>query len=131
MTDFKNLRLSLSDLCWLLGLTKQRIQQLEADGVIERADGNRYAIKSVPRYLKLLRQAGAGPEKLQDARLELLLEKIHEAKSAREVREGQLLPAQDVKNWNVKYIQVVKFQLLSLPARLPPRLPNVKDPAKV
>jgi hypothetical protein len=67
---------------------------------------------------------------LQDAKLELLLEKVREAKSAREVREGVLLPAQDVLNWNVKFIQVVKLQLLSLPARLAPRLTNVRETAK-
>jgi hypothetical protein len=130
MTDIKNLRLSLNDLCWLLDLTKQRISQLEDDGVIERLDRNSYSLKSVPRYLKLLRQAGAGPEKLQDAKLELLLEKVHAAKTDREEREATLLPARDVLNWNVKFCTVVKLHLMSLPSRLAPRLVNVRDTGK-
>jgi phage terminase Nu1 subunit (DNA packaging protein) len=131
MTDFKSLRLSLADICWLLGLTKQRVNQLEADGVIQRLGRNKYAIGSIPRYLKLMREVGRGPKKWQEARTELVLEKLRMAKLDREERERTLLPAQDVINWNVKFVSVVRLALLAIPSKLAPRLVDVKDAGRI
>ena len=66
---------SLQEVCWLLGVTKQRIDQLAAAGVVEKVARGRYSITSVPRFVETQRKGGTGPQTWQDVRTALAQEK--------------------------------------------------------
>jgi hypothetical protein len=130
MPNIKDLRLSLTDICWVLGLTKQRVQQLEADGIVEKVDRNSYRMASVPKYLKLIREAGRGPKKWQDARTELVLERLRMAKLDRLERQNELIPAADIIKFNAALCNVFKTALMGLGNKLGPQVANSRDPAR-
>src|SRR5436309_5047832 len=82
---------SLIDLMWLLGVNKQRISQLEADGIVERTERGRYSIASVPRFIAWQRKRGQGSQAWQEARTELARERARTARLDRLEREGRLV----------------------------------------
>jgi hypothetical protein len=125
----KKLHLSLTDLCWLTGLSKQRIGQLEAAGVVERVGRDKYATISIPRYCKLTREAGQGPEELRNVKFEILTEKLAQARLDRQEREGSMLPADKMMTAICTIINVFKQALLAQPTRIAPQLLRLTNPA--
>jgi hypothetical protein len=111
---------TLADLCWLLGVTKQRIGQLEAEGVVEKTAHGRYALTSVPRFIKLQRERGSGPKAWNDARTQLARERAAAAKLARLEREGKMMDSEVVQLLIVANNRVVRDRFLGLGAKIAP-----------
>jgi hypothetical protein len=125
MTTRKNLPadLSLDDLRWMLGgLSAMRIHQLVADGIVERTARGRYALASVPNFIKAQRRAGAGPKGWNDARTELAKERVLAAKQARLEREGKVLPRADVVFAVSTNNKIIRDRMLGLSVKIAPRL---------
>jgi hypothetical protein len=128
--------LALAELRWMLGdLTRARISQLEKAGIVTRTERGRYSLDSVPRFLKLIKDAGSGPKELQDAKLELLVEKVLMARLERERMEGKFgdLDALDEK-WKQAVsmtVSVTRAHLLAVPSKYAPRLIMKQTPAEV
>jgi hypothetical protein len=119
---------SLADICWLLGVTKQRIGQLEAEGIIERTARGRYALASVPRFIKAQRKATAGPKALQDVRLELMQEKSSMARLEREAWLKQWLPRGPMMAAITSIMAVCRTRLLGIGAQSASRLAAERSP---
>ena len=74
---------STEELRWLLGgVSGARLTQLEQEGVIQRTARGRYAMASVPAFIKAQRERGAAPKGWNAARTELARERAMAAKRA-------------------------------------------------
>jgi hypothetical protein len=67
--------ISLAELRQLLGVTRQRVAQLETDGVVTRTTRGRYAMGSIRRDVDWLRKGNEGPARWNRARTRLAEEK--------------------------------------------------------
>jgi hypothetical protein len=115
--------LSTQELQYLLGdISRARLAQLEQAGVIKRTAHGRYATSSIPAFVKLQREAGAGPEALQDAKLDLLLQKVTMGKLDLEERQGKLVSIDEVREGWSAIVSMVRQRILALPSKLAPRL---------
>jgi hypothetical protein len=114
--------ISITAICFLLGVNRQRVGQLEAAGVVERVAPGRYSIASVPRFIDMQRKAGGGSEAMQEAKLDLILQKITAGKLDIEEREGKLVPVDNALNAFSAVTAMVRQRILALPTKLAPRL---------
>jgi phage terminase Nu1 subunit (DNA packaging protein) len=111
-----------AELMRLLGVTRPRITQLEADGIVTRTGRNQYSIESVPRYVDWLRRGHEGPAAWNRARTRLAEERALAARQVRLEREGRLLPRDTVETLVGAVFRTVRDGFLGLGARLAPQL---------
>jgi hypothetical protein len=123
---------STQDLQHLLGgLTNARLTQLEQSGIIKRTKHGRYTTDSIPSFIEFQRRAGGGSEELQEARLDLLLQKITMGKLDLEERQGKLVPVEIVRQTWISIVAMVRGRFLSIPSKLAPRLLGKHNPSEV
>jgi hypothetical protein len=114
---------SLDDLRFLLGgVSKQRVHQLEAEGILARTARGRYSIGSIPAFIKHQRSVGSGPKAWMAARTALAEEKLRGAQIERQVREGELLLRDVALDIISRAFRDVRDKVLALPARAAPRV---------
>jgi phage terminase Nu1 subunit (DNA packaging protein) len=111
-----------AELMRLLGVTRPRISQLEADGIVTRTGRDRYELASVPRYIAWLRKGNEGPVAWNRARTELAQERAQMARLERGQLEGRLLERDHVRHMNVSIAHTIKARLLAVPRATAPRL---------
>lgn len=131
----------------LLGLTKRRIEQLTADGILtnvetERGSKSKYdTAESVKAYCSYLRNKAAGKEVSEDVE-QLTLQKLQadvkyrrsKAEKAKlELREikGQYLRASDVEDFTADLILAVRADLLAMPGKMGVILAECKDAQEI
>lgn len=85
----------------------------------------------MPSFIALQRRAGGGSEKLQDAKLDLLLQKITMGRLDLEERQGKLVPIEAVSATWRNVVVLVRARILNLPSKLAPRLLGKRHAAEV
>jgi hypothetical protein len=123
--------LSLSAICYLLGVNKQRVAQLAEAGIVERTARGRYSITSVPRFIDFQRKSGAGPKELLDVRIALLNERLQREQFERRLREGEVGNLREYDEMHMRERFIVRQNMLGLPAASAPKLLNKTTPAEV
>jgi hypothetical protein len=83
---------TLAQLCWLLDVQKPRIGQLEEADIVVKTARDKYAAASVRNFVRFQRKDGGGSQKMQDAKLEALSQKIAMNKIDLDERQGKLVP---------------------------------------
>lgn len=125
--------LAPADLARLTGLTTQRLNQLQRQGVIKKAGRGVYPLSAITAYCqhqrKLIQGAGAGLG-LTDARRALTHEKFLVARLERQLLQGKLVPVADIADSWAVVAQVTKTRLLGVPRLVAPRLVICKTPAE-
>lgn len=114
--------LTLTQICYLLAVTKPRISQLVDDGTIERVGRDRYSIASVPRFVRTQRERGAGPAAWNAARIALTREKARVARLERLRLEGKLVDLETVVQMINAHLQIARINLLGLGPRHAPEM---------
>jgi hypothetical protein len=114
--------LNISELVYLLDISSNRVSQLTTDQVIQRANTGRYAIGSIPNFIRFLRQSGSGPAALSAARGNLAIEKAALAKLTRQEREGSLVPVDQVAAVYARTFSAIKNRALNMPAKIAAKL---------
>lgn len=113
---------SLADLCWLLGCSKQRVAQLESAGIVEKTARDKYALTSLPRVFRFQREGGAAAQPLQDARAELIRERVAGARMTRLEREGRTLSIEELRATLLSVLVPLKRRAERLPTKLAPAI---------
>jgi hypothetical protein len=113
---------TLAQLCWLLDLQKPRIGQLEEADIVVKTERDRYAAASVRNFVRFQRRDGGGSEKLQDAKLDLMTQKITMSKLDLDERRGKLVSIDHVYNTWGEIVRIVRQRFLALPTKLAPLL---------
>jgi hypothetical protein len=119
--------LSLPQLVYLLDVSGSRVSQLVVDGVIKRVRTGRYAIVSIPDFIRYLRGHGSGPAALSAAKSTLAIERAALAKLNRMERERLLVPAAEVARVYQRSFSTVQSRALSMSSKLASRLATCAD----
>jgi phage terminase Nu1 subunit (DNA packaging protein) len=110
--------LTLQELTRVLGLTPQRVNQLEREGIITKLERGLYPISAITDYCEHLRQtlqgAGAGAG-LTAERAELVREQTLKVRFERECAQGEWLPTRQVEAAWAQAIAVARRVLLAFP----------------
>ena len=122
---------SLQEVCWLLGVTKQRIDQLVAAGVVTKVARGRYSITSIPRFVETQRKGGTGPQTWQDVRTALAQEKLIAAQRQRYRDERLLIPTAAAIEAFRGVVRVLRDRMLGLPTRMAPRVHSARTVPEV
>ena len=125
----KRQSVDLETIARLLCLTERRIQQLAKDGIVAKADyGKYYLVESVQGYIKFLQEAASGltgdsnASRYGQARTQLAeLRARREELNVRRMA-GELAPVADMEEAWAALVVRFRARLLSLPAKLAPRL---------
>jgi phage terminase Nu1 subunit (DNA packaging protein) len=110
-----------ANLAWLLGLTVQRLGQLEREGVLTKLPSGKYPLASVPDYVRHCRQRGEGLADWSRARTELAKERAQAARIRRLSSDGTLVPAAEVRETWAAIVAVMRTRMLAIPARVAAR----------
>jgi phage terminase Nu1 subunit (DNA packaging protein) len=123
--------ISLDELRVLLGgVTVSHVNGLQRQGILEKTERGTYTLKSVPAYIRWLRQVGAGPASWQEARTALTNERVALLRLERGEREGRLLDRDDVRSMNISIASTVKARMLSVGSRVAPSIIGLRSPAE-
>lgn len=145
MTEGGRGYVSKETVCQLFGLTGRRIEQLVADGVIERKqtkNGVRFeTVSTIQRYIKYLSDKAYGRERsdreaeLKEAKLRAdvaLKESQGELHRLRtEIAQGNYISVEEVKLDYSRFFVVFKKFALSIPGKMAGRLTGFLDPTEV
>ncbi|MFM1655639.1 hypothetical protein ACI7RC_26600 [Brevibacillus sp. B_LB10_24] len=139
-TDISDLIVSTDTLATLLGFTRQRINQLAKEGILEKQAAGRYPLmKNVQRYIEYLRTGvkdkGDGDEEAQAKYWE---EKALHEKAKRETAElklgqlkNQLHDAADVELVMTNMLATFRSRILSIPEKVSPKVLGVKNLSEI
>jgi phage terminase Nu1 subunit (DNA packaging protein) len=119
--------ISPANLAWLLGLTVQRLGQMEREGILTKLPSGTYPLASVPDYVRHCRQRGEGLADWSRARTELAKERAQAARQRRLTSDGTLVPAAEVRATWEALAMVMKTRLLAIPARVAARWGMVRS----
>ena len=123
--------LTLQELARALGLSLQRINQLEREGAIKKLGRDTYPVTAIADYCEGLRatiSGGGAGIGLTDQRAELVRERILMARLEREAMEGKWLPTDQVERaWGLA-IATSRQHFLAIPAKSAPQLAAATTP---
>jgi hypothetical protein len=109
----------IAALRWLLGdLTTEYLNQLQRQGLITKSSRGRYPIQAVQDYVLAMRQRALGPTEFNNARVDLMRERVLAAKMARLEKEGELLSRAVVGVIITAIFTMVREKLLGLGTRV-------------
>lgn len=139
-TDISDLIVSTDAMAALLGFTRQRINQLAKEGILEKQAAGRFPLmKNVQRYIEYLRTGvkdkGDGDEEAQAKYWE---EKALHEKAKRETAElklgqlkNQLHDAADVELVMTNMLATFRSRILSIPEKVSPKVLGVKNLSEI
>ncbi len=105
-----------------LALTPRRVRQLRDEGVISERMPGLYEMKpTITRYIMYLRK-GSGKTDLNDERALLTRAKREAADMENDLRRGTLHSSEDIEKGIKAMCLNIRTKLLTLPAKLSPRL---------
>tara|TARA_R110002110_G_scaffold12120_4_gene57606 strand:- start:137 stop:667 length:531 start_codon:yes stop_codon:yes gene_type:complete len=114
---------TLETMARLCDLSKRRVQQLVAEGVIPKNDEGRYYLEeAIPAYIKFLKDKSIKPGiiSLDKVRARKTLADAEMAEIDLSVRRGELVEVKDVlRDW-LEQIGSCKSKLLNIPSKLAP-----------
>jgi phage terminase Nu1 subunit (DNA packaging protein) len=119
-----------AELMRLLGVTRPRVTQLAADGIVIRTGRDRYELASITRYCAWLRKGNQGGA-WNEARTALALERAASARLDRQEREGQVVRIDEVRTCWTGIARVIRDRVLGLARKVAPRLVGLKSAAGV
>ena len=109
-------------LCYLLNVTRGRLAQLAHDGgPIVKLGPDRYAIDSIPNFVRRMRERGDRSSDWNQARTELMRERAAVAHQTRLEREGRLVDIEIVELIVGNNNKVVRDNFLALGVRIAPQ----------
>jgi phage terminase Nu1 subunit (DNA packaging protein) len=121
--DVAGLEVTAEGLAAVLGLSRQRIGQLVAEGVVpKRARGAYPLCESVQSVLKHARANGGPGRKVADADARWKLARARQAEANVAALEGRLLPREAVAATWSRMAGVIRARLLEMPRSLGPDL---------
>lgn len=113
----------------LLGITKQRVDQLAAEGTFQKAARGKYDIHvNIPRYLDRLREAAAGRQGESESgeKIDPIFERAMKDRVDRQIKElklaqarGEVVQMSDVMVAWGRVVTAAKAKMMSLSSRLP------------
>jgi phage terminase Nu1 subunit (DNA packaging protein) len=122
-SDVTDLDVTVDGLAAVLGLSRQRIGQLVADGVVpKRARGVYPLCESVQSVLKHVRASGGPGRKVADADARWKLARARQAEANVAALEGRLLPREAVAATWSRMAGAIRARLLEMPRSLGPDL---------
>ena len=124
--------LTSAQVCFLLGLTRGRVAQLSDDGgPIVRVGRDRYAIESIPNFVRRQRERGDRSIAWQEARAQAMGERAKILRLQRRKVEGETMLISEVIAMGTSIITVVRTRILGIFPKLAPRLAMARTPADV
>ena len=119
----------------LLGITRQRVNELAREGVIPKAGRGQFdpAI-AVPTYCAWLRDAPerrGGDTDLKAEKLRLTREQADKAALANELTRGSMVPAAEVEQAWVGFCVDLRAKLLAVPARVAARASLTRETTQI
>jgi phage terminase Nu1 subunit (DNA packaging protein) len=116
---------STSVMAHVLGVSAQRVSQLEREGVLHKIAHGLYGLEAITEfceYQRKLLQDGAGGAGLAQERAELVHEKVLIAKMERKRMEKSLIPDTDIAPAFSAVAGVFRSNCLAFPSRMAPRV---------
>lgn len=131
--DIASEEVPLSTLCNFLDLTPRRVQQLVADGILQRRARGRFALgPSVRAYIAQLRtRAARGDDATEAQRRRLVKARADAAEMDLEIRKGKVIPVEHVTAAWSAIVSEVRTRLLAIPSRVIPRITPSMRPREV
>lgn len=129
MADRDPILMATAEFGALLGITKQRVDQLAAEGTFVKAGRGRYDIRvNIPRYLERLRIAASGRQGEGDdgQKIDPIFEKAMKDRVDRQLKElklqqarGEVVQMSEVLLAWGRIMTAAKGKMMSLATRLP------------
>jgi hypothetical protein len=139
-TDISDLIVSTDAMATLLGFTRQRINQLAKEGILEKQAAGRYPLmKNVQRYIEYLRTGvkDKGDED-DEAQAKYWEEKALHEKAKREMAEiklaklkNQMHDASDVELVMTNMLVTFRTRILAIPDKVAPRVIGLKNLSEI
>lgn len=118
----------------LFGFSRQRINQLAKEGVLEKkAPGRFFLMLNIKKYIEFLRNGTVSEEEGEATALYWEEKALHErakrekAEIELELFKGNLLKATDVEQTMADMILTAKSRLLSIPSKVSPKILGQKN----
>ena len=139
-TDISDLIVSTDAMATLLGFTRQRINQLAKEGILEKQAAGRYPLmKNVQRYIEYLRTGvkDKGDED-DEAQAKYWEEKALHEKAKREMAEiklaklkNQMHDASDVELVMTNMLVTFRTRILAIPDKVAPKVIGLKNLSEI
>lgn len=122
MSDFGETLISLRDMMYLLGTSRQRIDELAASGVLQRTSAGKYKMAGIKRVIDDLKQkqANVSEDKLARAKWTETKTQIEEMK--RQLMSGEAIRYDEALSIFGAVISIIRTRMLALPSRCAPRI---------
>lgn len=136
-TDVSGLVVNTDTMATLLGFTRQRINQLAKEGILEKQAAGRFPLmKNIQRYIEYLK-SGQKPEEEEHAAKYWEEKALHE-KAKRELAElrlarlrGQLHDAADVELVLTNMLATFRNRVLAIPQKVAPKVIGMNNLAEI
>jgi phage terminase Nu1 subunit (DNA packaging protein) len=136
--DISDMLVNTDVLADLFGFTRQRINQLAKEGILEKQAAGRYPLKkNVQRYIDYLR-TGRGGSESEDAEAKLTEEKFLHEKAKREIAElklarlrNQLHSAADVELVLTNMLVTFRNRILGIPDKVAPKVIGITNLSEI
>lgn len=120
----------------LLNLTERRVQQLAKDGIIPKADKDKYNLnEAVTAYVTYLQELAfgkrAGNSTEAESRSRWVAAKAALTEIELERAKGELVATADVADWWDRIVSTAKIRLLAIPTRAAPLVIGAGSLAKI
>lgn len=133
--DIGEIVVNTDTLAKLFGFTRQRINQLGKEGILEKQAPGRWPLmKNVQRYIDYLRTGAKDSEEEDEAKVKYWEEKALHERARREIAEiklaklkNQMHDAADVEFVMTNMLVTFRNRILAIPDKLAPRLLGVKN----
>src|SRR5690606_2228591 len=138
-TDIGEIVVNTDTLAKLFGFTRQRINQLGKEGILEKQAPGRWPLmKNVQRYIDYLRTGAKDREEEDEAQVKYWEEKALHERARREIAEiklaklkNQMHDAADVEFVMTNMLVTFRNRILAIPDKLAPRLLGVKNLSEI
>jgi phage terminase Nu1 subunit (DNA packaging protein) len=120
---------STSAMAHIIGVSVQRVGQLEREGIIHKTAHGQYALEAITEFCEHQRkmlQDSAGSPSLAAERAELTHEKVLIARMERLALEKELIPARDIAPAFNAIGEHIKARMLAIPQRFAAKFGMVK-----